>query len=211
MTKSAAKQIAGMLLDIQAVKLNPNQPFRWISGWNSPIYCDNRLTLSYPKVRNFIREQFVALVQEKFAQAEVIAGVATAGIPHGMLLADQLNLPFIYVRSKPKEHGLNTIIEGKLEKNQKVIVIEDLISTGKSSLEVVDTIKEHGGEVLALMSIFNYDFEISRKAFAEKGVSYNYLCDYQTLLVEAVNRELISENDMASLQEWRLSPESWRK
>jgi orotate phosphoribosyltransferase len=208
---ATAKEIASMLLEIGAIKLSPEKPFTWASGWLSPIYCDNRLTLSYPSIRSFIKNALAQHIQVHYPQAEVIAGVATAGVPQGALVADALTLPFIYVRPKPKEHGMANLIEGKIEIGKKVVVIEDLVSTGGSSLKAVKAIQEAGMEVIGMVSIFNYGFEIAQKAFEEAKIPLISLCNYQTLLVQAVAQDYILEEEMASLQEWRLQPDTWRK
>jgi orotate phosphoribosyltransferase len=206
-----SQELASMLLEIGAVKLSPNKPFTWASGWFSPIYCDNRLVLSYPQIRNFIKRQFVELVKSKYPLTEVIAGVATAGVPHGMLLADALNLPFIYVRPKPKEHGMENLIEGKVEKGAKVLVVEDLISTGGSSIKAAKAVENAGMQVIGMLAIFNYDFEVSQRAMTEADITLSSLCSYQNLLIEAVANDYVGEDEMASLQAWRNSPETWKK
>ncbi len=206
-----SKQLAGMLLEIGAVKLSPNQPFTWASGWFSPIYCDNRLVLSYPKIRNFIKTSFCELVRTHFPDTEIIAGVATAGVPHGMLLADALDLPFIYIRPKPKEHGMTNLIEGKIQSNAKVLVVEDLISTGGSSIKAAKAITESGMSVIGMVSIFNYGFEIAQTAMKDANIDLISLCDYQSLIVEAIDKDYVAEDEMASLQEWRRKPEKWKK
>lgn len=211
MTNAVAQQLAAMLLDIGAVKLSPNKPFTWASGWFSPIYCDNRLVLSYPPIRTFIKEQFVQVVQMQYPQTEIIAGVATAGVPHGMLLADALQLPFIYIRPKPKEHGMANLIEGKVEQGKKVLVIEDLISTGGSSIKAAQAVQAAGMEVIGMVSIFNYGFEVAQTAMQQAGIQLVSLCNYQNLLVEAVAKDYVAEDEMASLQEWRKSPDTWKK
>jgi orotate phosphoribosyltransferase len=208
---TTSKQLATMLLEIGAVKLNPNNHFTWASGWFSPIYCDNRLVLSYPKIRNFIKDSFCELAKKHFPNAEVIAGVATAGVPHGMLLADALDLPFIYIRPKPKEHGMANLIEGKITPNAKVLVVEDLISTGGSSIKAAKAISEAGMSVIGMVSIFNYGFELAQIAMKEANIDLHSLCDYQNLLIEAVAKDYVAEDEMASLQEWRKNPEKWKK
>ncbi|MBK7147769.1 MAG: orotate phosphoribosyltransferase [Bacteroidetes bacterium] len=204
-----AREVAEYLLDIRAVILNPQEPFTWTSGIKSPIYCDNRKTLSFPKVRSYIKTAFSDIINEEFKGAEVIAGVATAGIPHGALVADVLNLPFVYVRDKPKGHGLENQIEGKLEKGQKVVVIEDLISTGGSSLKAVDALAQAGGQVLGLGAIFTYGFDKADKAFEEKKCSYFTLSDFPTLLSVALKQDYIQSADEQSLNNWYKSPETW--
>jgi orotate phosphoribosyltransferase len=210
-TTNIPRQIAAILLQAGAVQLRPNNPFTWSSGWRSPIYCDNRITLSYPEARTFIKQALVKLVQEVYPQAEAIAGVATAGIPQGALVADSLNLPFVYVRSKPKEHGMTNMIEGKVTPGQKVVVVEDLISTGGSSLKVAEALREAGFEVLGMVAIFTYGFETARQNFEEKQVSLSCLSNYSSLLEEALQQGYISSADITSLEEWRKDPENWKK
>lgn len=211
MNKISEKQVAEKLLQIQAVKLSPAQPFTWASGWKSPIYCDNRTVLSFPYIRDYIKSELSNVVFESFPDAAVIAGVATAGIPHGALVADQLKLPFIYVRSKPKEHGMGNQIEGVLQPGQPVVVIEDLISTGKSSLEAVQAIRAAGGEVIGMVSIFNYGFDIAEKAFEAAGVTYKSLSNYSALIELAVEKGLVSATEQETLQAWRSAPDVWGK
>jgi orotate phosphoribosyltransferase len=201
--------VAEKLLQINAVKLNPQNPFTWASGWKSPIYCDNRTILSYPHVRDFIKSEMTNAVFTEFPDAEVIAGVATAGIPHGALVADLLSLPFIYVRSKPKEHGMGNQIEGVMQKGQKVVVIEDLISTGKSSMEAVVAIQEAGGEVIGLTSVFTYGFPLAEKVFGEAGIKTFSLSNYNALLELAMQKNLISETELELLKQWRENPSEW--
>ena len=206
-----AREVAESLLQIKAVVLNPSQPFTWASGIKSPIYCDNRKTLSYPKVRTFIKTAFADIITDEFKHADVIAGVATAGIPHGALIADVLNLPFIYVRDKPNGHGLENQIEGKLEKGQKVFVIEDLISTGGSSLKAVEAIRAAGGEVLGLGAIFTYGFEKAVKAFEEAQCKFFTLSNYEILLDKAIEDSYIKPEEKDELIKWYKDPENWRK
>ncbi|MBL7764955.1 MAG: orotate phosphoribosyltransferase [Chitinophagaceae bacterium] len=201
--------VAEKLLQINAVKLNPQQPFTWASGWKSPIYCDNRKILSYPHVRDFIKSELTNAVFSEFPDAEVIAGVATAGIPHGALIADLLSLPFIYVRSKPKEHGMGNQIEGVLEAGQKVVVIEDLISTGKSSMEAIVAIQAAGGEVIGMSSVFTYGFPVAEKVFGEAGIKTLSLSNYNALIEVALDKKLIAEADVELLKQWRESPSTW--
>ncbi len=210
-TKDTARQIAATLLSVGAVQLRPAQPFTWSSGWLSPIYCDNRLTLSYPTERTFIKQSLANLIRAQFPNAEAIAGVATAGIPQGALVADVLQLPFLYVRSKPKEHGMANMIEGKVTPGQKVVIVEDLISTGGSSLKVADALKDAGFEVLGMAAIFTYGFETAEQNFREKKVKLLCLSNYSSLLEEAVKGGYISSSELDSLQEWRKEPASWRK
>lgn len=203
--------VAEKLLQINAVKLNPQNPFTWASGWKSPIYCDNRKILSYPYVRDFIKSEMTNTVFTEFPDAEVIAGVATAGIPHGILIADLLNLPFVYVRSKPKEHGLGNQIEGALEAGKKVVVIEDLISTGMSSMQAVEALQLAGAEVIGICSVFNYGFEIAKTLFESKKIKMISLSNYDALVELAFEKNLILEKDRISLQQWRTNPSEWGK
>ena len=200
---------AEKLLQINAVKLSPQEPFTWASGWKSPIYCDNRKVLSHPFIRDYIKSELCNVVFEKYANAELIAGVATAGIAWGVMIADQLNLTFIYVRPKPKEHGLGNQIEGEYISGQKVVVIEDLVSTGKSSLQVVDVLKDAGLSVQGMVSIFNYRFEAGRKAFEDAGVELFSLTDYPTLIDLASKRGMIAINQEEVLLNWRKDPANW--
>jgi orotate phosphoribosyltransferase len=204
------KAVAEKLLQINAIKLSPQQPFNWASGWKSPIYCDNRRVLSFPFVRDFIKSEMCNVVFEQFPQAEILAGVATAGIPWGAMVADQLKLPYIYVRPKPKEHGLGNQIEGFYEKGKKVLVIEDLISTGKSSLEVVDVLRKAGVEVTGMVSIFTYGFKVAAKAFANAGVEYRSLTNYGTLIELAVEKGIVTPEQQNTLLNWRQDPASWK-
>jgi orotate phosphoribosyltransferase len=206
---SIAAEVAHYLLEIQAIRLQPEKPFTWASGWKSPIYCDNRLSLSYPAIRNAIKGNLVQAVKQFFPSAEAIAGVATAGIPQGALLADQLELPFIYVRSKPKGHGMENMIEGKVVPNQKVVVVEDLVSTGGSSLKAVEDLRNAGFEVLGMVAIFSYGFEVADKNFAEAGVPLVCLSNYDALLPQAVKENYINQSTLSSLAEWRKNPSGW--
>ncbi|MCY7409011.1 MAG: orotate phosphoribosyltransferase [Chitinophagales bacterium] len=201
--------MASLLLQIKAVKLNPKQPFTWSSGWKSPIYCDNRLTLSYPEIRTYIKESLTTLVKEKFKEAELIAGVATAGIAHGALLAENVETPFCYVRSSAKGHGLGNKIEGLALPQQKAVVVEDLISTGGSSLSVVDALRDAGVEVIGLVAIFSYGFAVAEKKFAETKCPFYTLTDYENLLPEALAAGYIHPNELETLRQWRQSPETW--
>jgi len=205
------KAVAEKLLQVQAVKLSPEKPFTWASGWNSPIYCDNRKVLSFPFVRDFIKSEMCSIIFEKFPEAEVLAGVATAGIAWGAMAADQLKLPYIYVRPKPKEHGLGNQIEGNLTAGQKVIVIEDLISTGKSSLQVVEVLRNAGVEVIGMVSIFDYGFEVAVKAFADAGIAFKSLTNYPTLISLAVEKGIVLADTESLLLDWRKDPASWKK
>ncbi len=204
------KAVAEKLLQINAIKLSSQQPFTWASGWKSPIYCDNRRVLSFPFVRDFIKSEMCNVVFEQFPQAEILAGVATAGIPWGAMVADQLKLPYIYVRSKPKEHGLGNLIEGFYEKGQKVLVIEDLISTGKSSLEVVEVLRKAGMEVVGMVSIFTYGFDVAAKAFEKAGVKYQSLTNYATLLELAVEKGIVTPGEQDTLLNWQQDPANWK-
>jgi len=203
------KAVAEKLLQINAIKLSPQQPFTWASGWKSPIYCDNRKALSFPYTRDFIKSEMSSVVFEEFAQAEMLAGVATAGIAWGAMVADQLKLPYIYVRPKPKEHGLANQIEGYYEKGVKVVVVEDLISTGKSSLEVVEVLKKAGVEVIGMVSIFNYGFDVAEKAFASAGVRYISLTNYNTLIELAEETGIVTADQQSTLLNWRTDPAAW--
>ena len=200
-----------MLLKIQAIKLNTSKPYIWSSGWKSPIYCDNRLSLSYPEIRTAIRDGLVDAIRENFFTVEGIAGVATAGIAQGALVADKLNVPFVYVRPKPKDHGMENLIEGKVSKGQKVVVVEDLVSTGGSSLKATQALREAGFEVLGMVSIFNYGFEIATRNFYEANVSLISLCDYNSLIQSALQDKYIDEEQVVSLKSWRVDPANWKK
>jgi len=203
------KAVAEKLLQINAIKLSPQQPFTWASGWKSPIYCDNRKVLSFPYVRDFIKSEMCSVIFERFPEAEVLAGVATAGIAWGAMAADQLKLPYVYVRPKPKEHGLGNQIEGHLEKGRKVLVIEDLISTGKSSLQVCDVLKAAGVEVIGMVSIFTYGFAVADEAFRAAGIPYHSLTNYQNLIGLAVEKGIVGENEQNTLLNWRSDPANW--
>ena len=205
----SASLVAGKLMEIKAIKLQPKQPFPWASGWKSNIYCDNRLALSYPPIRNLIKERLTQVVRERFPQAEAIAGVATAGIPQGALLADALELPFLYVRSNPKGHGMENTIEGKVTAGQKVLVVEDLVSTGGSSLKAVKDLRDAGFDVLGMVVIFTYGFELAKRNFEEAGVKLICLSDYASMLPQAVSDRYISEEDLSSLDTWRKDPGNW--
>ena len=203
------KAIAEKLLQINAIKLSIHQPFTWASGWKSPIYCDNRKSLSFPFVRDFIKSEMCSVIFQSFEKAEMIAGVATAGIPWGAMAADQLKLPYIYVRPKPKEHGLGNQIEGFFEPGKSVVVVEDLISTGKSSLQVVDVLKNAGLEVEGMVSIFTYGFEKAKEAFEEYNLNLKSLTDYDSLIALAVEKKSISDADQKTLLNWRADPAHW--
>ena len=206
-----ALKVASFLLETEAVKLRPDSPFTWSSGWNSPIYCDNRVTLSYPLIRTFIKKRLAELITEQFSNAEVIAGVATAGIAQGALVADVLELPYIYVRPEPKSHGMGNQIEGKLREGQRVVMIEDLISTGGSSLKAAKAVQEAGGEVIGMMAIFTYGFEQAAKNFAQANIPLFTLSNYQNLLGIALEQGYISASALQTLSDWRKTPETWGK
>jgi orotate phosphoribosyltransferase len=208
--KQIAAQVATKLLQIEAIRLQPEKPFTWASGWKSPIYCDNRLALSYPDVRTFIKENLVKAIRANFTEVEAIAGVATAGIPQGALIADSMDLPFIYVRSKPKGHGMENMIEGKINPGQKVVVIEDLVSTGGSSLKAVQDLKNAGFEVLGMVAIFTYGFDLATNNFKEANIKLVCLSDYASMLPQALADDYIDDQTLASLVEWRKSPGSWQ-
>ncbi len=209
--KETRKKIASLLLDIEAIKINTKSPFKWSSGWNSPIYCDNRLSLSYPETRDYIKEKLAEEISNNFSEVEAIAGVATAGIPQGSLVADKLNLPFIYVRSKPKGHGMENLIEGKITKGQKVVILEDLVSTGGSSLKAAKALISAGFEILGMIAIFTYGFNLAEKNFKNAGIKLITLSDYPTLLEEALVQDYIKEDDLVSLKSWGVDPENWEK
>jgi orotate phosphoribosyltransferase len=204
------KAVAEKLLQVGAVKLRPEEPFTWASGWKSPIYCDNRKVLSFPYTRDFIKSEMCNVIFEGFPAANLLAGVATAGIPWGAMAADQLKMPYIYVRPKPKEHGLGNQIEGSFEPGQKVLVIEDLISTGKSSLEVVKVLRDAGLEVIGMVSIFTYGFKQATQAFELASVPYKSLTNYSTLINMAVEKGTVSSETEALLLQWREDPANWK-
>jgi orotate phosphoribosyltransferase len=203
------KAVAEKLLQINAIKLNPGEPFTWASGWKSPIYCDNRKVLSFPFIREFIKSEMSNVLFEQFVDAELLAGVATAGIPWGAMAADQLKLPYIYVRPKPKEHGLGNQIEGFYTPGQKVVVIEDLISTGKSSLQVVEVLRAAGMEVTGMVSIFTYGFPVAKAAFEKAGVRYISLTNYPVLIDLAIEKGLVSAAQQEVLLKWNQDPGNW--
>lgn len=206
---SIQKTVAQHLLAVQAVRLKPNEPFTWSSGWKSPIYCDNRVTLAYPEVRTYIKNALADAIRERFPSVEVIAGVATAGIPQGALVADVLGLPYCYVRPEPKAHGMGKQIEGHLSSGQRVVVIEDLISTGGSSLKVVNALRAVGAEVIGMAAIFTYGFPVAEQNFASTNVPLVCLSDYDALLIEAQALDYISADAMESLSSWRQNPAQW--
>lgn len=203
------KLTAEKLLRIKAIKLQPSNPFTWASGWKSPIYCDNRKLMSYPAIRNFIKVEFARIVLEKYPLTDAIAGVATGAIAPGVLVADLLDVPFVYIRSTPKDHGLENLIEGDLKPKQKVIVIEDLVSTGGSSLKAVEAIRRDGSDVLGMLAVFTYGFPHARKSMQEARVELTTLCDYDAILDEALQTDYIDESELKTLQEWRHDPENW--
>jgi len=207
---SNEKAVAEKLLHVQAVKLNVGSPYTWASGWKSPIYCDNRKVLSFPYVRDFIKSELCSVIFEQFSEAEALAGVATAGIAWGAMAADQLKLPYMYVRPKPKEHGMGNQIEGSFEKGQKVLVIEDLISTGKSSLQVCDVLKAAGLDVIGMVSIFTYGFPEAAKAFTDAGITLQSLTNYEVLINLAIEKGAVDENQLKTLLNWRNDPSNWK-
>lgn len=205
------KSVAARLLQVEAVKLNPENPYTWASGWKSPIYCDNRKVLSFPYDRDFIKSELCSVIFEQFPDVDAIAGVATAGIAWGAMAADQLKLPFLYVRPKPKEHGLGNQIEGNLTPGQKILVVEDLISTGKSSLQVCDILKQSGVEIAGMVSIFNYGFNQATNAFEEAGIKLVSLTNYAALVDLAIENETISPSLLTTLNNWRENPADWKR
>jgi orotate phosphoribosyltransferase len=206
-----ALKVAEFLLQIKAVKLQPKNPFTWASGWKSPIYCDNRVTLSYPTIRTFIRQTYAETIIDHYGKPDVIAGVATGGIAQGALVAQELGIPFIYVRSSAKGHGMGNQIEGFYEKGQKVVVIEDLISTGGSSLKAIDALREGGLDVKGLVAIFTYGFEMAVQNFKNSECPFVTLTNYDTLIEQALKLDFVSNDDVESLKEWRKSPETWNQ
>jgi orotate phosphoribosyltransferase len=207
--ENSAKKMANYLLQIKAIKLQPSNPFTWASGWKSPIYCDNRKTLSFPEVRSYIRDSFASIVKENYPEAELIAGVATGAIAHGVLTAEKLGLPFIYVRSEAKGHGLGNQIEGYYEKGQKVVVIEDLISTGGSSLNAVRALREAGCDVMGMIAIFTYGFKKAEDGFAAEKCTLSTLSNYNTLVETAVESGYIGQEEVETLKKWRIDPSVW--
>ena len=205
------KAFAAKLLDVKAIKLQPNTPFTWASGWKSPFYCDNRKVLSFPELRTYVKLELTHAVLEYFSNAEVVAGVATGAIAQGALVADALGLPFVYVRSKAKDHGMGNLIEGELSKGAKVVVVEDLISTGGSSLKAVEAIRQAGAEVIGMVASYTYGFPVAEKAFADAGVKLVTLTDYDHVVEEALETNYISDADIELLHEWRKDPANWKK
>ncbi|WP_343747517.1 orotate phosphoribosyltransferase [Fluviicola sp.] len=210
LNKDRALKVAEFLLQIKAVKLQPNSPFTWASGWKSPIYCDNRITLSFPAIRTYIRQGYADAVLEHFGKPDVIAGVATGGIAQGALVAQELGIPFVYVRSSAKSHGMGNQIEGHFEKGQRVVVIEDLISTGGSSLQAIKALREAGLEVKGLVAIFTYGFDVAIKNFAQAECPFVTLTDYDHLIDQALKSDYVNMADVSSLREWKISPENWK-
>lgn len=208
--EETALPVASRLLEIEAIKLNYKNPFTWSSGWKSPVYCDNRLALSYPAIRTYIKENLAKVVNSNYPEAECIAGVATAGIPQGALVAEHLKLPFIYVRPKPKEHGMGNLIEGKITKGQKVVLIEDLISTGGSSLKAAQAVQEAGFEVIGMVAIFTYGFVVAEQNFLKASIPLICLSDFSHLLEQAVTSNYIGIDQLDYVKSWRLDPANWR-
>ena len=207
--KDTAKKTAEVLLQVHAIKLSPKEPFTWASGWKSPIYCDNRIILSYPAIRNYVRETMAKHIENQYGKPDAIAGVATGAIGIGMLVAEYLGLPFIYVRPDAKGHGRKNQIEGFIEGGQSVVVVEDLISTGKSSLNAVKALKEAKVNVKGMVAIFTYGFDIATKNFAEEGITLNTLSNYENLLEQALDTNYISEKELKTLSEWNSNPSEW--
>ena len=203
------QKVAEFLLQIKAIKLQPNNPFTWASGWKSPIYCDNRITLSHPAIRTYIRQNLSSMIQEEFGSVAVIAGVATAGIPQGVLVAQELGLPFIYVRAKTKEHGRGNLIEGEFSPGQRVVVVEDLISTGNSSLQAIQALREAGCEVAGLVAIFNYGFDAADENFKKAQCRFLTLSNYNALITYAAEHSFVSPEDCNLLRTWREDPQNW--
>tara|TARA_R110002124_G_scaffold233351_2_gene398556 strand:+ start:1518 stop:2159 length:642 start_codon:yes stop_codon:yes gene_type:complete len=211
LNKDTAKKTAELLLQVKAIKLSPSEPFNWASGWKSPIYCDNRITLSFPSVRNFLKEEIAKLVEKKHGKPDVIAGVATGAIAIGILVAQELGVPFVYVRPEAKKHGRKNQIEGYIEKGQNVVVIEDLISTGKSSLLAVEALKEADVNIKGMVAIFTYGFEIADDNFKESNIELTTLSSYEYLLEQALDNKYISEKELNTLQDWRKNPSKWNQ
>ena len=207
----AALKVAEFLLQIKAIKLNPTQPYTWASGWKSPIYCDNRVTLSHPKIRTYIRQQLVQSINSNFGKPDVIAGVATGAIAQGALVAEAMGLPFVYIRSSAKEHGMGNLIEGNIEKGQSVVVVEDLISTGMSSLKAVDALRDANCDVKGMVAIFTYGFKTASENFKKAKCKLHTLSDYEILIKQALQSNYINEKDLKSLKAWRENPAEWGK
>jgi len=211
LNKDIAKKTAELLLQIKAIKLSPTEPFNWASGWKSPIYCDNRITLSFPSVRNFLKTELAKIVEEKHGKPDVIAGVATGAIAIGVLVAQELGVPFVYVRPEVKKHGRKNQIEGHIEKGQNVVVIEDLISTGKSSLQAVKALKEADVNIKGMVAIFTYGFDIASTNFEKDNIELTTVSNYNYLIEQALDSQYISGKELASLQEWRINPSKWNQ
>ena len=207
--QETALSLANFLLQIKAIKLNPASPFTWASGLKSPIYCDNRITLSYPNIRTFIREAFVKMCTDRYGKPDLIAGVATGGIPQGALVAQEMGLPFCYVRSEAKSHGLNNQVEGIVPQGASVVVIEDLVSTGKSSLAAVEALREKGAKVKGMMAIFTYQLDAAAEAFKKANCDLVTISNYEALIKKAVEENYVSDDQMQSLMEWRKGPQAW--
>ena len=208
--KTLESIFADKLLKVKAIKLQPTNPFTWASGWKSPFYCDNRKTLSYPDLRSFVKIETARLIMERFPEAEAVAGVATGAIPQGAMVADTLNLPFVYVRSKPKDHGLENLIEGELKPGTKVVVVEDLISTGGSSLKAVEAIRNYGCEVVGMVASYTYGFDVAEKAFKDANVELVTLTNYEAVVAQALNTGYIKEEEVELLNQWRKAPSEWQ-
>jgi orotate phosphoribosyltransferase len=208
--EATAGPIASKLMEIDAIKLNHHKPFTWSSGWRSPIYCDNRLSLSYPHVRSYVKRCLALAVRENFPGAGAIAGVATAGIPQGALVAEELELPFAYVRPKPKDHGLENLIEGRIEKGQPTVIVEDLISTGGSSLKAATALREAGVKILGMVAIFTYGFDTAVNNFEKEGVDLVCLSDFNSLLKVALQNKFITEDQLIHIKSWRVDPANWK-
>ncbi|MDZ7615023.1 MAG: orotate phosphoribosyltransferase [Flavobacteriaceae bacterium] len=208
--KNTAKKTAELLLSIKAIKLNPDEAFVWASGWNSPIYCDNRLTLSFVPIRNYIREHLVKIILEKHGKPDVIAGVATGAIAIGVLVAQELGLPFVYVRPEPKKHGRMNQVEGYLNKGQNVIVVEDLVSTGKSSLNAIEALKDFGVQVKGMVAIFDYGFDTAKDSFAKENLEVTSLSDYDNLIEQALESNYVTQKHLKTLMAWRADPGKWK-
>lgn len=211
LNKQTAKKTAELLLQINAIKLKPENPFTWASGWKSPIYCDNRILLSYPAIRNFVKEEMAKIVEELYGRPDVIAGVATGAIGMGALVADVMGLPFIYVRPQPKSHGRKNQVEGHLEAHQTVVVIEDLISTGMSSLNAVDALLDHQAQIKGMIAVFTYGFQVAEQNFTAKNITLHTLSNYEFLIEQASETGYIKEDQLATLMEWRKDPSQWKK
>jgi orotate phosphoribosyltransferase len=209
--ESMQVEVAQLLLQINTIKVQPTLPFTWASGWKSPIYCDNRKILSYPHARSIIRDKFVEVISKQYPDAEVIAGVATGAIAHGALVAEKLGLPFIYVRSEPKSHGLENLIEGDLGAGQKVVIVEDLVSTGGSSLKAANAVADFGGIVLGMVAIFTYEFPQAQNNFAKAGLPLTTLSRYQVLIEQALKMGRVTEDEIQKLMQWRQDPANWGK